>query len=216
LGYVPQQLAFYADMGSLALLDYFARLRRAPAGDPERLLARVGLADQARKPVGALSGGMKQRLALALALLGDPPILILDEPTASLDADARADFLSLLVEQRVAGKTLILTSHRLEEVAMLADRVIVLADGRPQFECPSHALERALHPESTLKVALDDPRIEAALAALAEAGFEARRNGHGLRVRVATGRRALPLATLLAAGIPVDDLSLEERTWSPE
>lgn len=132
VGYVPQQVAFWDDLGALECLTFLARLRRAPIGRAADLLARVELADHAAKRVGALSGGMKQRLALAAALLGDPPILLLDEPTANLDAAGRRDFLALLADLRAGGTTLVVTTHRLAEVRMLADDVIVLDTGRPR------------------------------------------------------------------------------------
>jgi len=205
VGYVPQQLAFYDDMPVAATLRFFAGLRRAPAAQAPALLERVGLSAHAGKPVGALSGGMRQRLALAAALLGDP-----------LDAEARADFMDLLDAQRAAGRTLLLTSHRVEEVRRLADQVIVLAGGRERLRCASEDLERALRPETVLRIALAAERIDSALALLDARGFEARRNGHGIRVRVATGQRAAPLATLVEAEIPLTDLSLEDEPWTYE
>jgi ABC-type antimicrobial peptide transport system ATPase subunit len=79
------------------------------------VLEQVGLAEHQDKPVGALSGGMKQRLALGLALLADPPVLVMDEPTSNLDTAARSQLLQLLVQVKQAGKTIIFTSHRIEE-----------------------------------------------------------------------------------------------------
>ncbi len=217
VGYVPQQLAFYEDMPALALLRYFAGLRGTPRDQAPALLERVGLGDQAKKAAGALSGGMRQRLALAVALLGQPPILILDEPTASLDREARADFGQLLAEQRAAGRALLFTSHRIEEVVALADQVIVLTGGRERLRCEAGQLERALRPETILRIALSEAGIETALSVLTSQGFEARRNGHGVKVRVATGERAAPLSALARAGIPPIDFQLEEaRTWPPE
>lgn len=86
IGYVPQQQSFYDDMSTLDTGLFFAKLKRTPASQAPELLTQVGLGDHLRKPVGALSGGMKQRLALALALQGDPPVLVMDEPTSNLDA----------------------------------------------------------------------------------------------------------------------------------
>lgn len=209
LGYVPQQLAFYDDMSALGLLRWTGRLRRAPREQPERLLARVGLGDHGSKAVGALSGGMKQRLALALALLGDPPLLILDEPTANLDVAARADFTALLAEQRAAGRSLLLTSHRLAEVRALADRVLVLEDGVQRRTCTPEELAAALDEEAVLLVSMPASTVEAALAALAARGYEARRNGRGVRVRVDPSANAAPLHALAEAGIAFDNLRLE-------
>lgn len=211
LGYVPQQLSFYDDMSALGLLRWIGRLRRAPRAQPQRLLARVGLEAHGGKAVGALSGGMKQRLALALALLGDPPLLILDEPTANLDVGARADFTALLAEQRDEGRSLLLTSHRLAEVRVLADRVLVLADGSARRSCTPRELSEALGGDAALFVALSAASIDEALLALGERGFHARRNGHGIRVRVDRSANAGPLLALAEAGIPFESLRLEEE-----
>jgi ABC-type multidrug transport system ATPase subunit len=121
IGYVPQQQSFYDDMSTLDTGLFFAKLKRTPAAQAPELLAQVGLGDHLRKPVGALSGGMKQRLALALALQGDPPVLVMDEPTSNLDAAARDQLLHLLAEVKAAGKTIIFSSHRIEEVETLAE-----------------------------------------------------------------------------------------------
>ena len=210
LGYVPQQLALYDELSALGLLRFVAALRKAPKDEPEARLERVGLADHAKKAVGALSGGMRQRLGLAAALIGNPPLLIMDEPTASLDARARADVLGLLVDLRSAGKTLMVTSHRLGEVRAVADRAIVLELGKARIECAAHELEAAIAPHGMLRLALPSQTLDEALAVLSAGGFDASRNGHGVLVRVPVGQRAEPLAALWRAGIEVQDLSLEE------
>jgi ABC-type multidrug transport system ATPase subunit len=114
------------------------------------LLAKLGLADHANKPVPTLSGGLRQRLALAIALLADPPVLLLDEPTANLDAQAQREYLALLsMLCHEEGKTLVFASHRLEEVEMLAKRVLVLEHGRlVKVLTPAELLNEAdaLHP----------------------------------------------------------------------
>lgn len=129
LGYVPQDLAYY-DMTVEAAVRFFATLKGVGSDPARAALRSVGLEGELRKPVGALSGGMRQRLSLALALLADPPVLLLDEPTANLDDAARADLLDLLNRCRTAGKTMLFASHRPEEVAALADEVVVLDQGR--------------------------------------------------------------------------------------
>jgi ABC-2 type transport system ATP-binding protein len=130
LGYVPQELAFHADMSVMESCRFYAQLKKVPADRIPVVLEQVGLAAQGQKAVGALSGGMKQRLALALALLADPPVLLLDEPTSNLDAATRDEFIDLLVTLRQAGKSLLFTSHHAEEVERLADQVLILKDGR--------------------------------------------------------------------------------------
>lgn len=129
-GYVPQELAFHNDLTVQESCRFYAQLKDVPLDRIPTVLAQVGLNGQERKAVGALSGGMKQRLALALALLADPQVLLLDEPTSNLDADTRTEFLDLLAQLRADGKTLLFTSHHLEEVERLAQRVLILQDGK--------------------------------------------------------------------------------------
>ena len=130
VGFVPQQIYLPEDFTVREVVDFFARLNGASPETIPGVLERLGLAAHAEKRVGTLSGGMKQRVALAVALLGDPPILLLDEPTASLDAQSRRDFLYLLGELKRSGKTLLFSSHRQDEILSLADRVLILEQGR--------------------------------------------------------------------------------------
>jgi ABC-type multidrug transport system ATPase subunit len=127
-----------------------ALLCPAEKASPERiapLLARLGLDVHAHKPVNALSGGLKQRLALAIALLADPPLLLLDEPTASLDTAAQQDYLRLLANLRDEGKTILFASHRLEEVEALADRALLLEHGRLVDIFPADQLRGRIAPD---------------------------------------------------------------------
>jgi len=212
VGYVPQQLTFYGDMRAADLLTFVARLRAVEPATAGGLLERVGLAEHAAKPTAALSGGMRQRLALAMALLGDPRVLLLDEPTANLDAEARADFIELLAGLNADGKTLLFTSHRLDEVKALAGQAVVLERGRVRAACAADRLERTLYARSSVDL-FPEPAGEddlgRALAVLRSAGFEAVRNGTAVRVLVETERRARPIAALIGAGMELRDVSIE-------
>ncbi|MFN4218309.1 MAG: nitrous oxide reductase family maturation protein NosD [Candidatus Bipolaricaulia bacterium] len=130
IGFVPQHIQIPDDFTVDEALIFFARLKGVSPEAVPNVMQRLGLDEFSRKRIGALSGGMKQRLALAIALLGDPPILLLDEPTASLDAQSREDLLRLLVELKRSGKTLLFSSHRQDEILAIADRVLVLEQGR--------------------------------------------------------------------------------------
>ncbi len=210
VGFVPQELSFHDDLTVAQTLTFYARLKKVASGyDFTPLLERLELLPHVQKRVRDLSGGLKQRLALALALLADPPILLLDEPTSNLDIRAREDFLRFLHDLRESGKTLVFTSHRLEEVVALADRVLLLEAGRLVLAAPPRDLEKELGRESTLHVTLADPIVEPALELLSAHGLPVSRNGHGIRIRVQPGARAEALRVLHEAGIPVEDFAIE-------
>ena len=208
MGFVPQEVTFQADLGVTETLDLFARLRRLPAARTEEILALLGLEDQAGKKVRELSGGLRQRLALGVALLADPPILLLDEPTANLDARSRGNFMDLLQTLRERGKTLVFSSHRPEEVLALADRVLVLEDGRlaDDDEPRSLYLDRHRDAEIWLRPAAED--LDAAEAALAAEEVACRRLGPHLVVCLEAVRKVLPFNVLAAAGIALEDFEL--------
>jgi ABC-type multidrug transport system ATPase subunit len=210
VGFVPQELSFHDDLTVAQTLVFYARLKKVADGyDFTPLLARLELLPHIQKPVRDLSGGLKQRLALALALLSDPPILILDEPTSNLDIRAREDFLRFLHDLRDSGKTLVFSSHRLEEVVALADRVLLLEAGRLVLAAPPKNLEKELGREITLHVTLPMPTVEPALALLTAHGLPVSRNGQGVRIRVQPGAKAEALRVLHDAGILVEDFSIE-------
>ena len=208
LGYVPQELAFYDDLTALATAQFYGRLKHVPPARAHAVLAQVGLADHAGKPVSVLSGGMKQRLALALALLADPPVLVLDEPTSNLDTLARDQFLQLLVEVKASGKTILFTSHRLEEVEALADRALVLEKGKLIAQVPAVNLAGTVGLKSRVKLYLPDAALDAALEVLTRDGFSASRNGTGIYVDVQPGHKAQPIQALAAAQITVRDFEV--------
>lgn len=129
LGYMPQVPAFCEETARGAL-SFVARLRGVSLREVPELLDLVGLSAHASRRVTTFSTGMKQRLSLAAALLGSPPLLVLDEPTASLDLRGQREFVQLLAELAREGRTLLLSSHRSEEVAALASTIVVLDEGR--------------------------------------------------------------------------------------
>ena len=102
----------------------------APPASDSQVLAEVGLTELGRRRVTKLSGGQQQRLQLAMALVADPALLVLDEPTNGLDAGARRDFWERLAGRRDRGAGVLLTTHQVDEAAAVADRVVVLAQGR--------------------------------------------------------------------------------------
>jgi ABC-2 type transport system ATP-binding protein len=110
-------------------LDLFAAFHAAPL-NTEELMARFGLVEKANAAFETLSGGQKQRLALALAFVGNPQVLVLDEPTTSLDPQMRREVQDHILAMRDSGRAILLATHDMEEAARLCDRVAVIARGR--------------------------------------------------------------------------------------
>lgn len=211
IGYVPQEMpTFDLPVGELA--ELIARLRGVDTAQATRQLERFGLAASRHKAIAALSGGMKQKLALALALVGDPPILLLDEPTANLDAASQTELLNLLLALKQEGRTLIFTSHRWHEVTLLADRVVGLERGRTIAVTQPTDLAATGGAAVRLRVRLGASLLDAASDVLQQHGFTAHRNGSSLLVRVEAGRKAEPFVLLAREGYPVTDFDVEHET----
>ena len=138
LGYLPQELGYPSDMTAFGFVEYVAVLKEWNDRDRRlrevrRVLELVGLTDLSTTRVSTLSGGQRRRVALAQALLGDPRILVLDEPTTGLDPTQRADLRRTL--SVIAGQcAVLLSTHQTEDVAALCERVVVLAGGTVRFD----------------------------------------------------------------------------------
>lgn len=209
IGYVPQELGFYDELGVDSAIRFFGRLKGIPEASPDRALESVGLSGHGGKRVRELSGGMKQRLALAIALLGDPPVLVLDEVTASLDALGRREFVGLLRQLTGSGRTMLFASHRLEEVRSLARRVAVLERGRLVRidECARFAPDT--RHSAVLHLHLHPGAREHAISALAAGGFSPTLNGTGIFVPVEAEHKAAPFRILADARIVVNNFEID-------
>ena len=143
VGWVPQQTAVYSKLSVAENLRLFARLEKV--GDPDaavqRALADTDLAERAGDELGSLSGGNRQRVNIAIGLLADPPVLLLDEPSSALDPRHRLRVWTFLDRKAEAGTTILFATHDLAEAARHADRVLVLADGEVLFTGTPRELE---------------------------------------------------------------------------
>jgi ABC-2 type transport system ATP-binding protein len=143
LGYLPQEFGFYKTLTAREMLDYIAAMKNIPAAlcrdQVESVLEAVNLSDKAGRKIGTFSGGMKQRLGIAQALLGDPELLIVDEPTAGLDPEERIRFRNLLARLS-RQRTVLLSTHIVGDVEVSCSGIAVLNRGRLVFSGSPHAL----------------------------------------------------------------------------
>jgi ABC-2 type transport system ATP-binding protein len=151
VGWAPQQPALYTRLSVAENLELFAHLEKVedPRAAVERMLEQTGLRGRAGERVGRLSGGNRQRVNVALGLIGDPPVLALDEPSASLDPAQRERLWVFIAGLARAGRAIVFSTHNVAEAQRYAGRVIVLADGRMLFDdTPAALLREAGEPES--------------------------------------------------------------------
>jgi ABC-2 type transport system ATP-binding protein len=135
VGWVPQQPALYSKLSAAENLRLFARLEKLPDPDAavERMLTQTGLGERSGDEVGRLSGGNKQRVNIAIGLLCEPPVLLLDEPSSSLDPGQRERLWEFIRELASRGTTVAYSTHNVLEAERYADRVLVLDEGRLVF-----------------------------------------------------------------------------------
>jgi ABC-type multidrug transport system ATPase subunit len=212
VGYVPQRAEFPPARTVGEVLGFFAAVRGLRAPAVTRALERVGLASHAARRASELSGGYLQRLSLGQALLGDPALLVLDEPTASLDPEATWEFRSLVEQLQHEGKTVLLCSHLLSEVERIADRVLILVEGRCAALERMQDLRARQAGATKLAIELLEPH-EGALGLIAALGLRAEPSGErGLQVEALDGRAIEVLETLRAEGVAMRSFELVRPT----
>jgi Cu-processing system ATP-binding protein len=130
LSYLPQKVSFPEALTGIEVVEFYRQLRGAPADRSPKVLRFASLNGAGERAVGTYSGGMVQRLGLAVAMIPEAPFLLLDEPTAALDPDGLSAFYGLVERARADGRAVLFTSHQLGDVERLADRFAVLVGGR--------------------------------------------------------------------------------------
>ncbi len=181
--------------------------------EPHEALVRVSLDEKENALVRSLSGGQKQRLSLACALVGDPEVLFLDEPTTGLDPASRRQIWDIVEELKARGRTILLTTHYMEEAARLCDRVAVVDHGRRLAEGTPRALVASLGAEHVVELEVDGEVGDGELEGLP--GVEAVRRVDGaIRLTVADVARVVPplLALLAAHGLGATRLATHHAT----
>jgi ABC-2 type transport system ATP-binding protein len=148
VGWVPQQAGLYRRLTVEENLRLFAHMEGVTEleGTVGRMLDQTGLADRRHDPVSSLSGGNQQRINIAIGLLGNPQVLLLDEPSSGLDPSQRVRLWEFVAALAEAGTTVIYSTHQIEEASHYGDRLVVLADGETIFDGGFEELRRAAGP----------------------------------------------------------------------
>jgi ABC-2 type transport system ATP-binding protein len=205
VGVLVESPAFIPGLSARANLVSLARLRRLSLARVDAVLAQVGLVGRDREPVKRFSLGMKQRLGIAAALLSDPELLILDEPTNGLDPAGIVEIRELLRDLGREGRTVIVSSHQLSEIEAVCDHLVVIRFGELVFSGPmADMLKRTReHIDIAAEHAADMERLEAALAA---EGWAVTAVDEVLRVAAAADRAADLNRAAAAAGVTLSRL----------
>jgi Cu-processing system ATP-binding protein len=209
LSFLPQKVSFPEALTGREVVEFYRRLRGAGPGRTDDVLRLAALNGAAARPVGTYSGGMTQRLGLAVAAVPDAPALLLDEPTSSLDADGLGAFYDLVERLRTRGQTVLFTSHQWGDVERLADRIAVLVDGRLVADLPRGALAERLAERGVMRVRLDacPEELLARLRAVAPAAAWA---SPQLTIPGPARARAAALELVRAAGLEIRGLASED------
>ncbi|MFJ8962547.1 ATP-binding cassette domain-containing protein [Lentzea sp. NPDC102401] len=213
VGYVPQELALYPDLTGRENLRFFASLYGAARSRVDHVLDVVGLTDRAGDLAREYSGGMKRRLNVAIGLLHEPRLLVLDEPTAGVDPQSRNQIMDNVRALAAEGMAILYTTHYMEEAERLCDRVGVIDSGRLIAEGTRRELVEQLGERDRISLLLDGDLVHAAtmLGDLRDVKSVAV-HGHGLELVVDDARECLPvvLSAISSNGAVVRSVEVAE------
>nr|ACF98098.1 putative copper ABC transporter ATP-binding protein NosF [uncultured bacterium 1042] len=208
LGYLPENVSFNMALTGQETLHFYARLKRVPLDTVPGLLERVGLAAAARRGVGTYSKGMRQRLGLAQALLGQPGVLLLDEPTTGLDPGLRRSFYGIVAELRSGGTTILLSSHALTELEGKADRVIIVDRGNKIADGTIDELRGIARLPTRIRVRLADCRPGETDEWVKQATAWRHLDGHVLEIDAAPEDKIMLLRGVASSRAPLADIDV--------
>jgi Cu-processing system ATP-binding protein len=207
MGFLPENVVSPPSMTGAEVLSFYARLKRQPVSRNQALLERVGIADAAGRSVRTYSKGMRQRLGLAQALIGEPRVLLLDEPTTGLDPESRQSFYEIVTELGQKGTTVLLSTHVLTEIEHQVDRVIMLDHGRKVADGTLSDLRRLSGFPTRIKIGLP-PGVRlhpALLAGMAECRDI---DEQTMEIQCSNASSLDVLRCLLNASVPLADIEI--------
>jgi len=209
LSFLPQHVSFPESLTGREVVEFYRRLRGRERADAEAVLRLAALNGAGGRAVSTYSGGMVQRLGLAVALLPSAPVLLLDEPTAALDPDGLCAFYGVVERRKQAGQTILFTSHQLGDAERLADRFAILVSGRLAALLTARELAGRLASRGLLRMRLDrePPDLIERVRRIAP---RATRSGDELVVPGAASDRPRVIDLVRESGASIVDLTAED------
>jgi Cu-processing system ATP-binding protein len=209
ISFLPQRVAFPEALTGREVVEFYRQLRGMPAERSQAVLKFASLNGAGERAVGTYSGGMVQRLGLAVAMLPESDVLLLDEPTAALDPDGLAAFYAVIEHRQASGRTILFTSHQVGDVERLADRFVVLVHGRLVAELTQAELRDRLAGRGIMRVRLS-AMSDALVEAVRRLAPGSERQGDELMVPGPASLRPLALDVIREAGVEVRGLTAED------
>jgi Cu-processing system ATP-binding protein len=209
LSFLPQKVAFPDALTGNEVVDFYRELRGAPAERSRKVLRFASLNGAGERTVGTYSGGMVQRLGLAVAMIPEAPVFLLDEPTAALDPDGLCAFYGLVEHAREDGRAVLFTSHQLGDAERLADRFAILVGGRLVANLTASELKDRLSERGVMRLRLAS-RPDGLLARVGALAPAASWAGDELIVPGPAALRPRVLDTVRALGVEVRGLTADE------
>lgn len=213
VGYMPEKVAFYENLTALQNLQFYAEIKHAKKEDCIRLINEFGLAETGKKRVGSFSKGMVQRLGMARAILGNPPVLILDEPSGGLDPRGVVLIRDKILEMKNKGTTIFVSSHILSEIQEVCDRVGIINKGSLVAEDTVEGLSKKLNLKPQIIVRMDvlNKKIEDAVRKLPGVDRVTAQK-HTLEIVCEGAMKAKVILAITNAGGNIQNLQTKEPT----
>lgn len=210
IGFLPEQCLFQKNLTGRETLKFYARLKDVPTNSIEELFSRVDLLAAADHKVGTYSKGMRQRLGIAQALLGQPKLLVLDEPTTGLDPIARQNIYKIIGEEKAAGASVLISSHVLTELDDRIDQVAILKDGKLTASGTIPVLRRMINMQTEIRVQATKKTCDAINDILTDTFNITRSGARQISINIDPAQKMAVLATLMTSVTEIEDIEIIE------
>ena len=212
LGFLPENVAFNPALTGREILSFYARLKGEPVAKAMELLDRVGLGAASARRVATYSKGMRQRLGLAQALIGEPRVLLLDEPTTGLDPALRLSFYEIVQELRDRGATVVLSSHALAELGERVERVAIMNRGIMVANGSIDELRRIARLPAKMRLTFAEAETPALQNWFGALDNWRQVNGHVVEIEATAERKIELLRRAIEMGAPIKDVDVVPPT----